>query len=137
MNLHPRNTKRNAERVVDPLLDQLGRALGLELGSRIIRMTPVDTGRAQCNWNTSVGEPEATVTDQAVKGGGPALNRLAGTVADLKIADGDTMYLTNGLPYIEPLNEGTSVQAPEKWIEQATGQVQKMVPRVAKRVRRG
>ena len=137
MNLHPRNTKKNAEKVVNPLVDQLGRAVGLELGSRIIKMTPVDTGRAQCNWNSSIGDPDPTVTEQAVRGGGPALNRLAATVGEFQLSEGKSFYLTNGLPYIEPLNEGTSTQAPKGWIQEAVAQVRIMIPRINRRIARG
>ena len=133
--LDPKHLKRNAENVVDPVMDKIGRALGVELGRRLIRATPVDTGRARSNWNTSLESPDATTTDAKVKSGAPAFNALNRTTSAFKISDGDVMYLTNGLPYIERLNDGYSAQAGKRFIEAAVLQVEALVPRIAKRFR--
>jgi len=45
--------------------------------------------------------------------GGPAVS-LLGPIPDSKV---EALYITNGTPYIEDLNAGTSLQAPPRFIE--------------------
>jgi len=71
--------------------------------------TPVDTGRARSSW--SVGKTN-TAKDAAFT----ALRSTAvlGPVPSRTI---ETLYITNGTPYIQELNQGSSVQAPPRFIE--------------------
>jgi hypothetical protein len=74
-------------------------------------------GRARGNWHVSVGGPDAKV----VEGEDSAGNR---TIAEGKTAiDTSTpkepIYLNNNLPYIVPLNQGHSHQAPAAFVETA------------------
>ena len=54
-------------------VDETGRAIVLELFGSVIKDTPVDTGRARGNWQTTIGTPANGQTDR--KGEGPALER--------------------------------------------------------------
>lgn len=51
----------------------------------------------------------------ADKGGGQAIARIAGVVGGAKL--GDVIWQTNNLPYILPLENGHSRQAPEGMVD--------------------
>ena len=90
-------------------MDETGRAIALELFSSIIKDTPVDSGRARGNWQTSIGTPkDGQVTRD---GEGPALAEVASETA--KFGMGKLVWLSNNLPYIYRLEYlGWSKQAP-------------------------
>lgn len=75
----------------------------LELFSRVVQRTPVDTGRARGNWSVSFGEsPALYVGGPPDKGDGT--NRILSKLQEFKL--GQTAWLTNGLPYIRVLEYG-------------------------------
>ena len=122
--LDPRNMKRNADAVVAKGMDKLGKAAGFELGRRIMRRTPVDTGRARANWNASIGSPDASTTESTSSM--TATARLVSTTAELQLFKGQEFWVTNGLPYIQALEDGHSTQAPRGFM--VTGAVSEMKP---------
>lgn len=71
-----------------------------ELSNRIQVQTPVDTGRARKGWTPSINAP-----DFSERGGDPIK-----VVAQLQ--PGDSYFYANGVPYIRPLDNGHSAQAP-------------------------
>lgn len=81
------------------------------LSTDIIKATPVDTGRARNNWFPSVNKFSSDKTDIKDKSGSIAISRTENTANSFKI--GDTVTLTNNLPYIERLEYGWSKQAPK------------------------
>ena len=114
----------------------LHRRLTLEALTRIVRRTPVDTGRARGNWQTSVGAPATGVIDevdpQTAAGStrsqklgdfnpakSTAVTRDVGAVVARGIDALDPLkpfgvtFIANNLVYIEPLENGHSKQAPE------------------------
>ncbi|MGB1388669.1 MAG: hypothetical protein ACPG61_07255 [Paracoccaceae bacterium] len=91
-------------------LDLAVRGIALELFSRVILRTPVDTGRARGNWQVQIG---------SIPNGTLALDDRSGTATVSKaqaaasgMDAGDVIYLTNNLPYARRLEEGYSAQAP-------------------------
>lgn len=83
-----------------------------------ILATPVDTGRARANWIASIGAP-ATEADRAPdKSGQVALNEAQRVVARYAPGQGG-IYITNNVEYIEPLDQGSSSQAPNGMTAQA------------------
>jgi len=90
--------------------------IALDLDSRIVLGTPVDTGRARGNWFPSLNSPSSAVDMSATdKSGAVAQGRLSGVIAGAKL--GDTIWQTNNLPYILPLENGHSGQAPEGMVD--------------------
>lgn len=89
-------------------LAQAPKALILEIDKELRRTTPVDTGNARANWVPSVGSPA------------PRGDRAAGTAAVLayRLEQG-ALYVSNGVPYIRQLNNGSSKQAPALFVERA------------------
>lgn len=86
------------------------RKSAIDLFSRVIRRSPVDTGRFRNNWNVSIGAPATGVTLEVDPSGSAALVKINETVADAKM--GDTIFLVNALPYSIRLENGWSKQAP-------------------------
>lgn len=86
------------------------RRISLEALRKIVRRTPVDTGRARGNWQTSVGAPVDGVLYVDDKSGGGAIARGDNATDGLKPFT--TVWIANNLPYIEPLENGHSQQAP-------------------------
>tara|TARA_R110000787_G_scaffold6179_10_gene21989 strand:+ start:229 stop:633 length:405 start_codon:yes stop_codon:yes gene_type:complete len=91
-------------------MDQIVRKVALELFTRIIYKTPVDTGRARANWQVSIGTPAAGTVEIDDKSGNATVSQATAKSAGFKA--GDTIYLANNLPYIRRLEEGYSQQAP-------------------------
>ena len=90
--------------------------IALDLDQRVVLATPVDTGRARGNWFPSINEPSGKVDlDAEDKSGGKALSALDSAVAQVEL--GDALWMTNNLPYILPLENGHSKQAPEGMVD--------------------
>lgn len=103
------------------LLDKVA----LTVHSVVVLGTPVDTGRARGSWFIEIGRPaEGTAEAQAEFGFAASRER-----AERKLAGNDEkssflrpqrdIHITNNLPYIEPLNNGHSSQAPKGFVEEA------------------
>lgn len=86
--------------------------------STVIPATPVDTGRARGNWQVSVDSPITSPIERldrtgqaAIKDGIQRANTYRG--------NGQVIYITNNVPYIGALNDGSSSQAPANFVELA------------------
>lgn len=90
-----------------PGYEKVVRAGLIATSSAIIKATPVDTGRARANWFPSIG---------TIKHGTSTLTEVITTIED---APGKVFYLTNNLPYIKPLEFGSSKQAPQGMVRVA------------------
>ena len=83
-------------------IDQKVRMATIGVFSSVIRMTPVDSGRAKGNWQCTIGSPATgeNMTDESAM------------IATVPRHAGSVVYLTNNLPYIQKLEYGHSTQAP-------------------------
>ena len=91
------------------------RAVGLNLLRGLIRLTPVDTGRAKGNWFVSIVNPSRAIDGQRRQS-----TAFSEGMIEIALARGrtyPTVTLSNNLPYIERLNDGYSMQAPKKFVE--------------------
>lgn len=109
-------------------LDQTRRAVIVELYGSVILDTPVDTGRARGNWQTSVGQPVGGVIARDDKGGSAATAQVSSNLGKL----GDTVFMSNNLPYIEGLEEGDSKQAPAGMVRKNFARIQAILRAKAK-----
>jgi hypothetical protein len=124
------DARRNADRIVNGRLDRVGRAVGFELLGRLIRVTPVDEGRARGNWNASIGAEDGT--DNPERREQQALSEGSTKIAPLRLSkQGEKLYLTNGVPYIGRLNDGYSKQAPAAFIQTTVADMRAFVDRMA------
>lgn len=88
----------------------------LDLDTRIVLGTPVDEGVARGNWYPSVSQPSNNVSlGTTDKSGNKSISAAASVAGSLKL--GDVAWFTNNLPYILPLENGHSGQAPEGMVD--------------------
>jgi hypothetical protein len=89
-------------------------ALVMQLTEDIILSTPVDEGTARANWNASLGYPDKShdlnLNDET---GISTVNDAAAIVKAFSNGEDGTYYLTNSLPYIEYLENGSSSKNPK------------------------
>jgi hypothetical protein len=89
------------------------REAALAIDTLVVLATPVDTGRARANWTVSIGHPDTSVRDSTDQNA--ALSQ--GQTAINSVKTPETIFIQKNLPYIIPLNEGSSTQAPSKFID--------------------
>lgn len=92
--------------------DKANEAVGkicLDLTTSIVLKTPVDTGRARANWQTSIGKPSVGTVERTDKTGGQTINA---SLVDVKNAAGNVFWITNNLPYIGVLEFGRYPSGP-------------------------
>lgn len=105
------------------------RATALELFGSIIVGTPVLTGRAKGNWQTSINEPITSIVDRTDETESIAeLEDVAGGSIAGKI-----LWLSNNLPYIRRLEfDGHSSQAPAGMVRTNVSRIESIVSNAAK-----
>ena len=112
-------------------MDTVVRKVVLDLDARIVQRTPVDTGRAQNNWNIAVDNPDASTTEETEKNQQTVINKAKSKVDNLKA--GKKVYITNNLPYIERLEDGYSKdQAPNGMVAVTLAEYPAIIVKAAK-----
>lgn len=113
---------------LEDFLDQLIKKIVLDIVANLRRAaseggTPVDTGWARANWLPNIGspinspagvrpeQPDSATTSEQEKG-------LASVVTGYRTSRGE-VHITNNVPYIINLNEGSSKQAPAGFVQRA------------------
>lgn len=87
------------------------RKAAIAADTTVVMTTPVDTGRARANWFATVGLPANLQLDNTDPSGATAMSQAQAVIAGWKRGQG-SIFITNSLPYIVPLEEGSSAQAP-------------------------
>lgn len=82
-----------------------------EVGERMIDRTPVDTGRAKGNWQTTINATPNYALIRYDKEGVEVKEELKEVTSKATLED--TINITNCVTYTEGLEFGTSKQAPE------------------------
>lgn len=96
------------------------REAALDLDQRIVLKTPVDTGRARSNWLVGLGAPMRRVRNTIDQGGGKTIAENARVIARQKRFQ--SIWISNNLPYIRELENGTSKQAPAGMVRQSVNE---------------
>lgn len=94
--------------------DLVLRKVALDMFSRVVIKTPVDTGRARGAWQCAIGSIPVGQVNHLDKTGGETIARINAAVSPAKA--GDVVYLVANLPYINQLEYGWSAQAPSGMI---------------------
>lgn len=95
--------------------DMLKRKIALDVYSRLIATTPVDTGRARAGWSVSAERPES---------GAPAAGQKSYPFPAAVMPKGAKIIcIYNNVEYILKLNDGHSKQAPAMFVETAVSEV--------------
>lgn len=74
-------------------------------------------GRARANWIPTLNTPSQVPSERKDKQGSATIALLAPVAQKYRL--GDTLWLSNSVPHIVPLNEGHSTQAPAGYVEMA------------------
>jgi hypothetical protein len=97
----------------DEFFHKAYRAIAFEYYKRITMKTPRRTGRAAGNWQISINS--ATVpgeTSASLPAGGTWSAKEAGKLSKTSVVNFPTITISNALPYILPLEYGSSKQTP-------------------------
>ena len=122
-------------------LNDVVRGVVLEIGTRIVQRSPVDTGKFRGNWQIAAGGPDIRTNepfDKQPLGSAPSattFNRWQGEVNAATI--GSTFHITNSLPYAVRLEyEGWSQQAPAGMVRVTMLEYEQIIRKVVNEVRR-
>ena len=110
--------------------EQLVRGTLFGLTSRIIKRSPVDTGRFRNNWQASTGTPETTQKTGAIRSEEQVVAEARAAVNKLEM--GQDFYLSNNLPYAYRLEYGWSKQAPSGMLRVSIAELQQRMNEAAK-----
>ena len=94
--------KRFGDEVTEEHLKDIVLFVSFDLFKRIVKNTPVDTGRARASWNIQAGTPDLSVPPEGLPSYAPNLFPIVAWRPFLKV------WITNNLDYIVPLEEGHS-----------------------------
>lgn len=98
-----KKSERNAEVAV--------RKITMELLSKVVLKSPVDTGRFRGNWFTGLNYAPQDTSAIVDKTGSESISRGNSVVGKYTMRD-DAIYIANNLPYAYRLETGYSKQAP-------------------------
>ena len=91
------------------------RFVAKEILERVVKTTPIDTGAAKGNWFTSLGAPDRTTdSNRRAAASLSAGFSLIDSASNIKFPQ---ITISNSLDYIGKLNNGSSQQAPAKFVE--------------------
>ena len=109
-------------------LDLAVKKIALELFSRVILRSPVDTGRFRGNWQVQVGGVPSGTLELDDKTGEATIGKVQ--AAAVGLVAGDVIYLANNLPYGPRLEEGYSGQAPQGMVALTVQDFQSIVDQI-------
>jgi hypothetical protein len=98
----------------------------LDITANLIETTPVDTGWARANWvpqismpyNEYIPELDREQRLQFVDSASVGQLQSIQTISAYKLIDGP-VYISNNVPYINALNDGSSRKAPAAFVQAA------------------
>lgn len=108
---------------------ELAQRLTLKITSNLQEATPVDTGWARANWVPSIGQPFRGFAGSREKINGSLTAEGVAKVATSYQFSQGPIYVSNNVPYMRYLNEGSSLKAPAGFVQAA---VQKAIGQVTR-----
>ncbi len=108
------------------------RKVGIEVASSLIRKSPVDTGRFRANWITSILAPSSSTTESTDTSGQNAMAAATKQILSAKL--GQTIWISNNLPYAQRLEHGHSQQAPAGMVRITVAEWQGYLKQVARQL---
>ncbi len=120
--------RRQVRAVVDALTrvtERVVTKIALDVVANLVETTPVDTGWARGNWVPSIGTPfiaDLGSVTPTVANANAASSRQA--TASVSVATGyrlrrGSVFVSNNVPYITELNDGSSAKAPAGFVQLA------------------
>lgn len=103
----------------------------LDLFTKIVKKTPVDTGRARASWVIGVENPDnspiLSPSFTASQASAFALSELSELS---RVTPFSTVFISNSLPYIEELENGSSDQSPSGMVAVSLAEVERGLKRI-------
>lgn len=110
-------------RDLEKFTERLVQRIALNVVANLQEDTPVDTGWARANWIPQIGAPFSGTAGSREQAEAGQLDTATQQVGIAKVATGyrlgPPIFVTNNVPYIERLNEGSSSQAPAAFVQAA------------------
>lgn len=105
---------------LESTIERIVKQVTLEAVAILTEDTPRDTGWARTNWIPRIGGPidGAAGDRESVATSASAQQSGVASVATYRLPMGK-VYITNHVPYIQRLNEGSSRQAPAGFVERS------------------
>lgn len=107
------------------------RSATTEFYRQVTIATPVDTGRARNGWEITTDTPSATIPKEGKYP--PPKIQEHGLQNIVNVAPEQTIYITNRVPYIEDLNNGSSKQQPARFVERSAARVQAALTKLSRK----
>jgi len=103
--------------------------VALDTLTRIVRKTPVDTGRARGNWQITINTAsESEVNNVAGSGISDVVSQ--GRVALENMEPFSIVFISNNVPYIAYLEQGSSSQAPQGMVATTIEEMNQIFARI-------
>lgn len=117
---------------VEKAANAIFRGTSLNLFSKVVKRSPVLTGRFRANWITQINSAPSETTSKTDKSGSKAIRDANNTITRAKL--GDSIFLVNNLPYAQVLEDGRSDQAPFGMVKVTVAEFKQAVAAEAKKV---
>jgi len=114
-------------------METVVRKTAFSLGESMVVMSPVDTGRFRGNWQYGADTINTSTGGADDKSGRTALNRIQAGIRGWK--PGQTIWLTNSLPYGPRLEAGWSKQSPAGMVRVSVANYQQYIADAIARVK--
>ena len=105
-------------------IETVVRKIAFEIYIGVTKKTPVDTGRAKANWNIGTGSIDFSINENATSTAQGSAGRLT---EPRKGAGNKVIYISNNLPYINALENGSSQKAPNGMVTLTMNEINRMV----------
>ncbi len=105
-------------------LEEIVKKISINVTAELVEITPRDTGWAAANWIPNITTPalETAGTAEQAKDGNvsfaPQQIGIADVLTSYRLSRGP-IFVTNNVPYIRKLNDGSSMKAPAGFVQQA------------------
>lgn len=112
--------------------DAVIKKVSIDIMAKVVKRSPVDTGRFRGNWVMSIGSPDITQKEVTDISGDSTISRESSKLANFNI--GPSVYIMNSLPYAIRLENGYSQQAPIGMVKVTIAEFQNLVENAVKEV---
>lgn len=111
--------------------EQVIRAASIRILSRLVMMSPVDTGRFRANWQVTFDDPASGPVDGIDPEGNATIEGGSVIIESFRVGM-NAVYFTNALPYAYRLETGYSQQAPNGMVRITAAEFQQFFDVAAK-----
>lgn len=124
-------------------MDKVVRKIALDTYVGVVKRSPVDTGRFRGNWRVALNRADLTTTEEVpaesqgvTTGSSPTPGeRAKASRAISEYQAGDVIIISNNLPYGKFLNDGSSRQAPRRFVERTIQEQRRKLRQAVREIR--